>query len=293
MDNPEQTKRGRGRPGTYTNASERAKAWRQKQKDLIAQAQKPTEPVVVERVVEVERLVEKIVRIPVSSASTKGTLKQPDAEKLFPILRTRFNGFKGEENARRFRTNAARAATSARDIISLVQDCGAVVPEIEREFLQAAALFFDRLNGVFATAQVNAKAKKEKIEQEYKAKQEAEIKAKILDTFGTSPNPASVLAMAEDLLMFDKAAHDYLAAKYHVDKANVFIQRDYELRDAIRKQDALTAARHLAEVRIEIDERGRHWKRHDENCYAAGWQDFMEYRANELKNPPGQKLDSI
>jgi len=284
MDNQVQPKRGRGRPGTYANASERAKAWRQKQKDLIAQAQKPADPVIVEKVVEVERVVEKIVRIPVAApVSSRRPSKQPDAEKLFPILRTRFNGFKGEENAKRFRTNAARAATSARDIISLVQDGGAVVPEIEREFLQTAAFFFDRLNGVFASAQVNAKAKKAKAEREYKAKQEADIKAKILDTFGPTPDPESVLAMAEDLLVFDKAAHDYLTAKHHVDKAHVFVQRHYELRNAIRNQDPLKAARHLAEVRIEIDEHGRHWKQSDENSYAAGWQDFIEYRANANK----------
>ena len=281
MDNLEKPKRGRGRPSTYANASERAKAWRQKQKDLIAQAQSLADPVIIEKIVEVERIVEKIVHAPAAVAtSSKRISKQPDAEKLLSILRTRFNGFKGEESAKRFRTNAARAATSARDIISLLQGAGGVIPETEREFLQVVAIFFDSLNGVFASAQERAKAKKAKDDREYKAKREGDIKAKILDTFGPGPDPASILLMAEDLIQFEKAAHDYLTAKYHVDKAYVFIQLDFELRETIRKQDALKAARHLAEVRIEIGERGRRWNDRDESRYSAGWQDFIEYRAN-------------
>lgn len=49
----------RGRPATYANPAERARAWRQRQKELIAQARQPAEPVVIEKVVE------KVIEVPI------------------------------------------------------------------------------------------------------------------------------------------------------------------------------------------------------------------------------------
>lgn len=48
-DDQEQPTRKRGRPGTYANAAERARAWRQRQKDLIAKAQQAAAPVIIEK----------------------------------------------------------------------------------------------------------------------------------------------------------------------------------------------------------------------------------------------------
>lgn len=106
--------RKRGRPGTYSSDAERARAWRQRQRELIAAA-KTAEPVVVENV-EVERIVEK--RVPALAKSTKNAHVTPNASNLFPLLKERFAGYQGEENAKRFRTNAAKAATAAREILS-------------------------------------------------------------------------------------------------------------------------------------------------------------------------------
>lgn len=60
MTNLEKQKRGRGRPGIYATAAERAKAWRQRQKDLISQAQAAGEQGVVEKIVHVSRCPEVI-----------------------------------------------------------------------------------------------------------------------------------------------------------------------------------------------------------------------------------------
>lgn len=282
MTAQEQPKRSRGRPATYASDAERAKAWRQRQKDLIAKAQTTATPVVVERIV--EKVVEKIVRVPATAPSAKrSTSRQPDAEKLLPILRNRFTGFQGVEEAKRFRTNAAKAATTARDIISLIQRDGAAVPETEREFLQIAASFFDRLNDGFASAQQSAKVSQAKAEKEYQAKQEAEISAQILNTFGPTPDPATVIRMAEDLLAFDKAANDYLTKKHHCAKAYLFLQQEFDLKIAIRRQNAASAQRIIAMVRNEIGEKGHRWTDRDETGYSAGWADFIEYRTNEQK----------
>mgnify|MGYP001337614534 CR=1 FL=1 len=276
-------KRGRGRPGTYANAAERARAWRQKQRDLIASARAPIEPVIVEKIV--EKLVERIIEKPAPAFSVRTktkakTTKAPDASALFPLLQERFKGFHGEENAKRFRVNAAKAATVARDVLQLFGNDDSSIPEVERAFLHQTAQFFDHLNGIFTNAQAGAKNAKIKAVKEYKAKHEEQIKAVMCALFGHSPDLSALKATGEALLAFNKVAGAWLSNRYGVDKGYLFLARDYELRSAVRLGDATKIARELAEVRIEIGDKGRRWTDRDESCYAAGWADFEEYRAN-------------
>lgn len=268
-------KRGRGRPGTYATAADRAKAWRARQKELIAEAQKPVEPVIVEKVV--ERVVEK--RIPAAKANVA---KAPDASKLFPFMESRFKGFGGEDNAKRFRTNAAKAATAARDVLALLQSDYSVtpIPETERAFLQQVAWFFDSLNGSFEVAQRKAKSLAAKAEREAKEKFEAQIKACILEMFGSTPDPAAVLAMAQDCLEFDKVADGLLKAQFRVDRAYFFLHHEYNIKAAIRENNVPKMTRTLAETRLDIGDRGRRWMDGEESRYTAGWNDFVEYRTN-------------
>lgn len=267
-------KRKRGRPATYSSDSERAKAWRQRQRELIAAA-KAAEPVVVEKIVEVERIVEK--RVPVPARSAKTAHVAPNASNLFPLLKERFTGYQGEDNAKRFRTNAAKAATAAREILSLAQR-GGTVPQVEEDFLRQAAQFFEHLNGIFHNAQAGAKRAAAKAEAERNAKHEARIKELVALTFGASPAAADVLAMGEALLRFDKEAGEWLGKRFKVEKAFVSVYRDYELRRAVRDADVAKLARELAENRLEIGERGRRWQNGEESGYAAGWADFEAYR---------------
>lgn len=92
-------KRKRGRPGTYSSDAERARAWRQRQRELIAAA-KTAEPLIVEKVVEVERIVEK--RVPSPLKITKKAHVEPNASNLFPLLKERFTGFQGEVKRQTF-----------------------------------------------------------------------------------------------------------------------------------------------------------------------------------------------
>lgn len=267
-------KRKRGRPGTYSSDAERARAWRQRQRELIAAA-KAAEPVIIEKVVEVERIVEK--RVPTPARATKKAHVEPNASNLFPLLKERFTGYQGEENAKRFRTNAAKAATAAREILSLAQR-GGTVPQVEEDFLRQAAQFFEHLNGIFHNAQAGAKRAAAKAEAERKAKHEAKIKELVTLTFGASPVAADVLAMGEALLRFDKEAGEWLGKRFKVAKAYVAVYRDYELKSAVRNGDVAKIAREIAENRLEIGERGRRWQNGDESGYAAGWADFEIYR---------------
>jgi hypothetical protein len=209
-------KRKRGRPATYSSDAERAKAWRQRQRDLVdaAKSAQPViveKPVFVEKIVEIERVVEK--RVPTSAKSANKARGVPNASNLFPLLKERFTGYQGEENAKRFRTNAAKAATAAREILSLAQR-GGVVPQVEEDFLRQAAQFFEHLNGIFHNAQAGAKRAAVKAEAERKAKHEAKIKELVVLTFGTTPVAADVLAMGQRLLEFDKAAPEWLVQRF-------------------------------------------------------------------------------
>lgn len=275
-------KRGRGRPATYATPAERAKAWRQRQKDMLAaalaQEPAPVEPVVIEKIV--ERIIEKPVKAPAAHRSKAA--KEPDASALFPALRDRFKHYKGEEEAKRFRVNAAKAATAAREVLKLVtsQYSTTPVPETEREFLSQAARFFDELNGVFHNAQLGAKHAKEKAEKAANEKRAAEVKAMKLEIFGAQHTAADVLAMAADMMKFDREAGDWLAKKYRVTSGYFFVDRSYDLRRAVEDGNAMTAANILAEVRIEYGDKGRHWNNDGETCYRACWNDFMEYRTN-------------
>jgi hypothetical protein len=275
-------KRKRGRPGTYSSDAERARAWRQRQREIV-DAAKNAQPVIVEKSVIVEKIVEieRIVERP-ARATAKTTIKAhatPNASNLFPLLKERFTGYQGEENAKRFRTNAAKAATAAREILSLAQR-GGTVPQVEEDFLRQAAQFFEHLNGIFHNAQAGAKRAAAKAEAERKAKHEARIKELVTATFGTAPAAADVLALGESLLRFDKDASEWLKKRFKVGKAYVALDREYELRGAVRNGDAAKVAREVAANRLEIGERGRRWVDGDETGYAAGWADFEEYRTN-------------
>jgi hypothetical protein len=283
MDGENAGSKKRTKRAVYENDAARARAWRQRQKDLIAAASKPAEPVIVEKIVEkvVERIVDRPVSVPAPEKKARIPKSEPSADRLLPILKERFAGSRGEESAKRFRTNAAKAATTAREVLSLISYGHGQIPEAEREFLQTSAAFFDRLNGMFQTAQAGAKRAAAKAEAEYKAKHEAKLREAVAATFGPGPDSVAVLAVAAKLLEFDKVADGWLKEKRHVARGYVFLPRDYELRNAVQRQDAAKAAREVAEARIEIGERGRRWRDDDgEEKYAAGWADFEEYRTN-------------
>lgn len=283
MDGENAGSKKRTKRAVYETDAARARAWRQRQKDLIAAASKRAEPVIVEKIVEkvVERIVDRPVSVPAPEKKARIPKSEPSADRLLPILKERFAGSRGEESAKRFRTNAAKAATTAREVLSLISYGHGQIPEVEREFLQASAAFFDRLNGMFQTAQAGAKRAAAKAEAEYKAKHEAKLRETVAATFGKNPDAAAVLETAARLLEFDKAAGEWLRRKRLVSRGYVLLPREYELRSAIRQGDAAKVAREVAEVRIEIGERGRRWRDDagDEN-YAAGWADFEEYRTN-------------
>ena len=285
MDGANEAAKKRTKRAVYATDADRARAWRERQKELIAAASKPAEPIIVEKIVEkvVERIVERPVSATVAALAKKARTPkgEPSADRLFSMLKERFAGYRGEDSAKRFRTNAARAATTAREVLSLLSYGNAEVPEAEREFLLRTAAFFERLNGMFQTAQVGAKRAAAKAEADYKAKHEAKLREAAIATFGSSPDPGAVLATAARLLEFDKAADEWLRAKRLVSRGYVFLPRDYELKSAVQKQDAAKAAREVAEARNEIGERGRRWRDEDgEEKYAAGWADFDEYRSN-------------
>lgn len=283
MADQEQSKRGRGRPGTYASAADRARAWRLRQKDLIAQAQHPAEPVIIEKVV--EKIIEKRVEIPVDRspprARGKVATNAPDASRLIPLLQPKFGAYGGEDKAKRLRSNAARAASTAREILGMFA-AYEPIPETEKTFLEQAARFFDQLNTGFEVAQRGAKKAKAKADADFQAKREARIADTIRQTFGPTLDLAEVRATAEALQAFaSREAGDAEAKRRGVSRVYFFITREFELRAALKANDVQKIAREVAEIRLAAGEHGRAWKDQDELCYNAGWADFIKFRSHE------------
>lgn len=290
MADQEQPKRGRGRPGIYASAADRARAWRQRQKELIAQAQQPAAPIIIEKVVEkiVEKRVEvaagsNVIPIPGKNSTDRRSNalgRAPDAGRLIPLLQPKFGAYGGEDRAKRLRTNAARAASTARDILGMFASYEPI-PETEKTFLEQTARFFDQLNAGFEVAQRGAKKAKAQADADYQAKRKARIAETIRQTFGETLDLAEVRATAEALQAFaSREACDAEAKRRGVSRAYFFINREYELRAALKANDVQKIAREVAEVRMEAGEHGRTWKDGNETCYNAGWLDFVDFRSH-------------
>ncbi|MEW9900867.1 hypothetical protein ABWL39_19790 [Chitinivorax sp. PXF-14] len=260
----------------------------------MAAAETAATPAVVEKVVkqvvEVEKIVERPVYLPApktGKSAGQGKRLAVDARRLLPLIQQKLvSGFQGEKRAKAFRTNAARVATAARDVLSLVDGLSGVsIPEVEREFLLEVARFFDTLNGGFEVAQRNAKAAAVKAEREAAERHAKEIAELVTQTFGSVPEPAKVIATATALLEFDRHGSEWIKAKRRGDNGYFSIYRRHELERALRTNDINAIAREVAETRQDVGERGRFWQELDRNQhnYTAGWSDFEEYRTNGIR----------
>jgi len=268
-------KRSPGRPATYANAVERARAWRQRQRELIAQAQQPVAPIVI------ERIIEKLVEIPVDrnfkSHRNMASVAIPDANKLASLLNAKFTTYAGADQAKKLRVNSARAATTASEILGLF-DAWEGVPEAEKAFLEQVCHFFEKLQVVLEVSQHSAKLAKAKADAANEAKHEARIADAIRLTFGREIDLARVTSIAKDLQEFaSRKVGDAQAKRLGVDRAFFFLNRVDELRRAVKSADVTRIAKEIAEVRLDVGANGRRWKDGEELCYSAGWQDFINY----------------
>lgn len=268
----------RGRPATYASPAERARAWRQRQKELIAQAQQAAEPVVIEKVVE------KVIEVPVPSdfgERVGGGKTKVQASKLFAVLQDNFGAYGGEESAKRLGANAAKAAGTAREILRML-DRKASIPNAEQSFLREIVEFFESMHGLLRTAQGKAKLANAHAEVNSKVRQEIEIAEAVRRTFGDTIDPETVRAMAEALLAYsDPEAINAETKRLGVDRVCFFISRKYELKAALKRNDIPEVVRHVAEIRLAVGEQGRLSNHRGKTDYDVGWADFVRFRASE------------
>jgi hypothetical protein len=277
MFDQEQPKRGRGRPKQYANDAERARAWRTRQAQLVAQAQ--AGPQVV------EKIVEKVVEIPVDRESPpsagKPSRRLPDARRLAPMLGQKLASAGNAERAKRLRSNTAKAASTVREILSLFAS-HEDLPTVEKQFLEQAAPFFDELNRVLEQIQHQA-SQASACERQQRAEDEARRQAAaVAATFGDKPDPATVLALAADIQRLASAeARADLARQRNADLAYFFIGRKTEFSKAMQLGDIAQLMNEIAYIRREVGEQGRRWVEQGKTCYSGGWADLVELRTNE------------
>jgi len=175
------------------------------------------------------------------------------------------------------RTNAARASNTARELLAMF-DKWETEPAREKAFLAQVVQFFDRLNEGFEVTQRHAKHARVQAEKAMLARHETRIKDAIRDSFGNAPELEQVRAIAEALQTFASREVQAAEAQRHGAARSYFhIPREYELRAAIKSNDAQKIAREVAEVRLEAGELGRTWKDKETISYSPGWQDFLNY----------------
>lgn len=275
-------KRGRGRPGTYANSADRARAWRQRQKDLIAQARVQPEPVVV------EKIVEKVIEVPaVSSGSHKSKGgAQLQASRLRAILRDRFSGFGGEDDAKRLRTNTSKVAGTAREILRML-DRKADFPVVEYEFLREVADFFESLSAQFEVAQRGAKQDSARRETEYKAQREAELSEIVRTLFGQPIDPDRVRAIAAAMLACsDVRYRESEAKRLGVDRVYFGINDPRGFQYALSSDNISRVARLVAESRLSLEEKGQYSQYRGKSYYDLGWSDIDNYVRTKINGAP-------
>jgi hypothetical protein len=202
-------------------------------------------------------------------------MANPKASNLQSQLGKLVGAHGSEERAKRMRVNAARASTTAKEILQLLDH---QAPAAEKEFLVQVAKFFDDLNEIFEVNQRKSKVAKQTAENEFRKKREAQLQAAIKNTFGEPVDADQVRSIANALLVFaSKSVGEQEAKRLGVDRFHFFVARDYELKSAIKKDDIDQMAREIAEVRIDGYDVGQHWKDKETSCYSAGWADFERF----------------
>lgn len=292
MNEQKTVKRGRGRPATYANAAERAKAWRKRQKMLIAQA---TASVAIPKPVIIEKIVERPVCVP-SPKAARGSKPLAQASKLVPVLQERLTGLGAEERAKAMRANTARVATAARDLLELLGPSWLTqkADSSEKKFLEQVEQFFLSLNSSLKTVQRDAKATSAKHTQEIQRRHELRLIELTVKTFGENPSLGAALTMANDLLMFEKDAKAWLVQKLDVDYGHFAISNSsYEIKQAIRTNDLKTFLHAVAEARNEVGERGRSFTYQGQRNFAAGWAEFEEWRCRRNGPTTNENSHSI
>ena len=99
--------RKRGRPATYTSDAERARAWRQRQRDLVADAKNQLSSEHVSH----------------ARKNTSSSIKHPPllASTLIPAMQKELDLYGGEAKAKRLRIQTASAANTVRTILAIVK----------------------------------------------------------------------------------------------------------------------------------------------------------------------------
>lgn len=154
----------------------------------------------------------------------------------------------------------------------------AEVPAVELEFLNAAAGFLDGLAGVLNKAQSAAAKRAKERDAQAVAEHRAALKAATAEIFCAGHDAAQILAVASDLLAFEKGMPELATAK-RAGCAYCFNFGSYDLQQAIAKGNATRAAEIVAEAKLAASKQGeRHADRDGKTSYFAGWADFVAFQ---------------
>lgn len=250
-------KRPRGRPKVHASNAERARAWRERQKQLLEEATTPTPPVIIEKVVE---------RIP-SAKGSHDHENSADARKLVPGLADY-----SQDSLKSLMTNLSRTRSTLQDMYRAAERARATT---ELDFLQRQLDFVDEMRRqaeiLHRSKAANAKQRADDYERSLERTSE--------ELFGKTPDRAHILTMALHLVRFGKKeGTDFLCRKYGNVKSDIDIQFVSE-KELERWNDA-RLMRFVASTKKAMPERPWSASLDGIRYYSPGWDDFKAFVAS-------------
>ena len=275
----------RGRPAIYSSAAERARAWRSRQKELLAQT--------------TQTIVERVVEINTETPQKRGKHATPvplvpQANKLIQSFDNSFQDIiGGEEKAKRLRILCATAANNVRTILSILNSTPSPTlsspqpsPQTELDYLLESANFLDELHQFFESKQHQAKRIKETARTTAAAAYKVKLQSIRMELFGhisagstnLSMELHPAIQMAQHLLVFaSKEIRNADALLRGLDHSDFSLEDSNALRRAIEKQDVEKISLLIAETKLSLGEKGHYWSYQNKSGYANGWEDFINW----------------
>jgi hypothetical protein len=261
----------RGRPAVYSNSAERARAWRIRQKELLAKAKTSQSNIEI---------------------GQPEHFKEVSPPKIKNIVQAFDDSFRetigGEEKAQRLRALCSNSANNVRTILAILHATpSSATPHSaikELQYLQDTANFLDELHLFFSAKEKQTKKRKQSARVVAEQNQQKQVEALIHSLFcSDSPLPAAmdsnkVTSMAQQLLDFaSPATQAKLAAKRGVMRCDFFLENKDLIARSLAVKNIPKLAGLIAQNKLYVPSRGIHYVFEGQSAYNQGWDDFVQF----------------
>ncbi|TRZ68258.1 MAG: hypothetical protein D4S02_03975 [Rhodocyclaceae bacterium] len=276
-----------GRQRQYESDAEKMKAYRGRKSAALAETLvKASVPQVVEKIVEVHRVAEKVVNVPAETRSKTSKPRHPkvtSSQRERVMVRRFGDKAEGAVLAKRLMVNAKKAVSAIVQIREVLH----ILPFEMREEMTADIDILEQASELLgsyvkALAGAGREADSSRQKRDIRLAREAEerLQATKEALFGDSPEPQAVVTMANDLLIFQKEIKAW--ASVHRDTTNALFDLGYEfeLKQAVHSGHVMKLIDLIAKVRLHLLTRGSRHEGQGGPWWHGGWEDFIAWRGD-------------